>query len=168
MAITRLVDTDDDGTGLTGTIHNNAWLQALYASFETGWLPEAYTPVWTASSVNPAIGNGSIVGRYLNLGGYCTIVRVIVTMGSTTTYGTGSYAISLPVTPELIAAGHFMAYVQDVSAGGTIYNGRGFISGSTVLLLNNDATITSTMTPTSPITFATGDLIHLFGVYFKT
>lgn len=27
---TRTTDTDDDGTGTTGTIHNNAWLQAVY------------------------------------------------------------------------------------------------------------------------------------------
>jgi hypothetical protein len=57
----------------------------------------AYTPVWTAASVNPVIGNGSITGSYYVIGKTC-FVRVRVVMGSTTTYGTGAWYISLPVT----------------------------------------------------------------------
>ncbi len=37
MSITRTTDTDDDGSGTTGTIHNNAWLQALYDAVDARW-----------------------------------------------------------------------------------------------------------------------------------
>lgn len=55
-----------------------------------------YVPVWTASTTNPVLNNGTIVGRYTTLG-KTVYFRVIITMGSTTTYGSGQYSVSLPV-----------------------------------------------------------------------
>jgi len=37
MSLTRVVDTDDDGSGLTGTIHHNAWLQTINDSIDARW-----------------------------------------------------------------------------------------------------------------------------------
>lgn len=34
MPITRTADTDDDGTGTTGTVRNNAWKTAVYAAID--------------------------------------------------------------------------------------------------------------------------------------
>jgi hypothetical protein len=53
-----------------------------------------YTPTWTATS-NPAIGNGTLQGGYLQLGSLL-ILRINLVMGSTTTYGTGSWVFGLP------------------------------------------------------------------------
>lgn len=59
-----------------------------------------YTPVWTASSVNPSIGNGSIVGTFQIFNRSCrAAVRIL--MGSLTTFGTGDYRVSLPVNPKV-------------------------------------------------------------------
>jgi hypothetical protein len=55
-----------------------------------------YTPSWTASITNPNIGNGTIVGRYKAIG-KTVFVSVKITMGTTTTYGSGTWRISLPV-----------------------------------------------------------------------
>jgi hypothetical protein len=55
-----------------------------------------YTPTWTAST-NPAIGNGTLTGKYIKVGRTCTVV-IKLTMGSTTTYGSGGYAFSVPFT----------------------------------------------------------------------
>ncbi len=57
---------------------------------------QSYTVSWTAATTNPAIGNGTLVGRYIVIGKLCTYVLGLV-MGSTTTYGSGNWAFSLPV-----------------------------------------------------------------------
>jgi hypothetical protein len=57
---------------------------------------KAYTPTWTADTTNPAIGNGTLTGRYIVIGKLCTYVLGLV-MGSTTNYGSGNWAFSLPI-----------------------------------------------------------------------
>jgi hypothetical protein len=61
-----------------------------------GQVGGAYTPTWTALTANPAIGNGTISGRWSRNGNLVTYWGKIV-MGSTTTYGTGLWYVSLPV-----------------------------------------------------------------------
>lgn len=65
------------------------------SSTASGWV--AYTPSWMASTTNPTIGNGSILGRYQKLG-RTVIYDVTVSAGSTTTFGSGTYSFSLPFT----------------------------------------------------------------------
>lgn len=62
----------------------------------TFWTP--YTPTWTASVSDPAIGNGSIVGRYQMVGPKTCAARFSVTGGSTTSIGSGNYLFGLPVS----------------------------------------------------------------------
>ena len=57
---------------------------------------QSYTPTWTAATTNPLIGNGTLTGRYIVIGKLCTYVLGMV-MGSTTTYGSGDWAFSLPI-----------------------------------------------------------------------
>ena len=66
---------------------------------DAGWIPEvgvwkAHTVAWTATT-NPAIGNGTIVARYVLFGTIC-ILTVGIVAGSTTTFGTGNWKFSLP------------------------------------------------------------------------
>lgn len=56
---------------------------------------KSYTPTWTGAGGNPAIGNGTMSGRYTRVG-KTVIVSVNISMGSTTTYGSGAYSWSLP------------------------------------------------------------------------
>ena len=55
-----------------------------------------YTPVLTASTTNPTIGNGSITGRYVNIG--ATIIGEIRIIAGTVGFnrGSGAYSVSLP------------------------------------------------------------------------
>jgi hypothetical protein len=64
-------------------------------AINTSWT--AYTPQWTAASVNPAIGNGTLEGWYKVIGKTC-FVRGNIVMGSTTTFGTGEWYVSMPFT----------------------------------------------------------------------
>src|SRR5688572_9025428 len=73
-----------------------------------GWT--AYTPSWTGSVSNPVLNNGTLTGRYRRVtGSDLIVVEGRLTCGSTTTYGSGTYYISVPVTPSatstLAAAG---------------------------------------------------------------
>jgi hypothetical protein len=67
---------------------------ALDTALDMGWT--AYTPTWTAASTDPVIGNGTKAGRYQKTGKMVTYVGRI-TMGSTTTFGTGVWYATLPV-----------------------------------------------------------------------
>jgi hypothetical protein len=55
-----------------------------------------YTPVLTASTTNPVLGNGSSTGRYVNIG--ATIMGEIRIIAGTAGFsrGLGAYSISLP------------------------------------------------------------------------
>lgn len=56
----------------------------------------AYTPIWTAYTGTPSLGNGTITGKYTKVGKTVTAV-VTLTFGSTTSAsGTSVWYISLP------------------------------------------------------------------------
>jgi len=105
MPITRTPWTDDDGTGTTGTIVNNAEKQGIYNQIDAfvdpiyaAWTP--YTPTWANTGGAVAIGNGTLAGRYIRIG---QTVHFVLTMtcGSTTLYGPagGIFAWGLPPPP---------------------------------------------------------------------
>lgn len=53
------------------------------------------TPVWSAASVNPTIGNGSLTGSAIRIGAMI-YAAIDLDFGTTTTFGTGVYTFSLP------------------------------------------------------------------------
>ncbi len=57
---------------------------------------QAYTPTWSAAGTAPAIGNGSITARWCRVGRLITYIGSMV-IGSSSTGGTGIWAMSLPV-----------------------------------------------------------------------
>jgi len=62
----------------------------------TGYAWQSYTPTWTTSGTAPSLNNGSITGKYKQIG-KTVFVRVRLQIGSTTTTGTGNWRITLPV-----------------------------------------------------------------------
>jgi hypothetical protein len=79
-------------TSLTASLANTA---SYVTPYEGAW--RSYTPSWTAASVNPSIGNGSLQGWYKVVGKTC-FVRGNIVMGSTTTFGSGEWYVSMPFT----------------------------------------------------------------------
>lgn len=65
--------------------------------WDTQW--QTYTPTWSSSGTQPAVGNGSITGKYLRMGRECS-VHIALIAGSTTTYGTGQYYFSSPFSHQ--------------------------------------------------------------------
>lgn len=66
-----------------------------YENLTGAWTDYSGSLQWTAS-VNPAIGNGTIDAKYMQTG-RLVIYRGRIIMGSTTTFGSGSWLVSLPV-----------------------------------------------------------------------
>jgi hypothetical protein len=56
MSITRVADTDDDGSGLTGTPRNNAWKTALYDQFDGRWTILVVTSTGTVNNLSLVSG----------------------------------------------------------------------------------------------------------------
>lgn len=57
----------------------------------------SYAVSWTAVTTNPSIGNGTLSGKYLQIG-KLVIGSIDLAPGSTTTYGTGQWRFSIPIT----------------------------------------------------------------------
>jgi len=144
--------------GLTaGDTLTAATMNSIGAAWQT------YTPAWTGTTTNPAIGNGTIQGIYAQIQ---KIVFVLVNIlpGSTTTYGSGTYGFSVPITRSANAYMGGVAQILDASAGFINYMGPGQWASTTVVeyRLGN---ATGVFSPTVPITMGTSDQFRMFITY---
>jgi hypothetical protein len=122
----------------------------------------AYTPTWSSTGTPPALGNGSISGAYTKIG-RTVLYRIILVMGSTSTFGTGAYTFTLPVAA---IGGSFPAgsmRILDASPAQQ-YMRHVFQNSVTVVAGIGDGASTF-VAATVPITFATSDTIIIAGYY---
>ena len=132
---------------------------------------QTYTPVWTAYTTNPTLGNGTIIGRYIQLEEWIW-VQIQLTAGTTTSGGSGQYQFTLP------AAGATLLGGAEQSLFGTI-NDLGvsrymccaaIFSGATAFIVNGPGVWPSgganqVWTATAPFTFSNGDTFNIAGIY---
>jgi hypothetical protein len=134
VPITRVVDTDDSGSGTTGTIRDNAWLQSIYDSIEDTWTWT--TPTFAAGSyagngaMTWTVGSSDVVtfayiirGNTMTLSFYIAATTVGGTPNSTLTMTIPAGAIAakamlMPFVYNDNGAGNAPGYAV-VSAGGT-------------------------------------------------
>ena len=115
----------------------------------------SFTPTWTSSGTAPVIGNGSITGSYDRNGSDIHAYGQL-TIGSTTTFGTGVYRFGLP----FINVGGLRMGVARILDSGT-----GYYTGVTLTNTGeNYVEISFNNLPQQaqqgvPITYATGDVI---------
>lgn len=135
----------------------------------TTWTDYSGSFAWTGSGSNPAIGNGVITARYRR-SGKCVYYSFRIAMGSTTTYGTGTYSFSLPVNSSVrfyVGA----AYLRDSSAaasghapGVILVDGAG--SATTATVASSTGAGTGTVAgQTAPFTWANGDSLTASIIY---
>jgi hypothetical protein len=151
--------------GNSGHVSDHNALTAEIAAMQAAWT--SYTPVWTGSTTNPVIGNGSIVGKYRQAGsaGKTIQFRVAITMGSTTTYGAGNYSISLPpfALASLAEPLPLISGLCRDEGSSLFYLGIAIpFSTTTVSVVTNGATV---ITPTTPFTWAVTDVLRVAGTY---
>lgn len=129
----------------------------------------SYVPAWTATGTAPAVGDGTITGAYVQFG-KTVHFRIALTMGASSTYGTGSYKFSLPVAAHagvvpFTPLGN--AYMEDAGSG--TFMGQLFDFSSTTILVGIHAILTAGgMTfigTTAPFVWGTADYLYLSGTY---
>ena len=152
------------GSAVTGTSYLNIGVSYNSGSFTS------YTPEWTGTTTSPSIGNGTLSGRFFMVGKQVT-VDIRVTPGSTTSFGSGNYRISLPVPANTtvisnwhpLGSGSFL----DTSASSVYFLHVMYASATTVLARNiGSATgTTADWGATTPATAANGDAFAFRIVY---
>lgn len=130
-----------------------------YENLTAAWT--TYVPDWTSSGTAPAIGNGTRSGAYIQVG-KLVMVRGRLVFGSTSTFGTGSYRVSVPVTASggsvNESTGSLWLFDNGTQSGiGTCT----WVSTTTLWL----STASGDITNTSPWTWTTSDQIRWSIIY---
>ncbi len=133
---------------------NSEWIQ---------YLPPSLT--WTASSVNPSLGNGLLEGEYQLLGSKGVHLHVGLTIGTTTTPGTGYWIFNLPfnAAANSIKFSRGVSMMDDISAQGRPGTSR-IINATQVIMENSGGAVTGT----SPAVPANPDRYSVDIIYYRT
>ena len=152
-------------TGSTGAASTATGPTGPSASDALQWT--TYNPSWTASTANPAIGNGTITGRYKAIG-KTVFVSVKITMGTSTTFGTGTWRVSLPVaafsTNSAIIPTLFNNNGNDWFQG-TSYTEYAGSTSYVTLVLDRGTTGSAAITSAIPFTWGSTDSFSFVGSY---
>jgi hypothetical protein len=154
-----------DYTLANATISDPYFSYAANPQGYPGWFN--YTPTWTSSGTQPAIGNGTIVGRF-SMVGPMVAVQASFTMGSTTTYGTGDYSFGLPVSASsaLVWYGNYHALdTGSANAATGVFAASGAAYGTPEYHTTWPSGPRSALTPTLPFTWASTDILHYWITY---
>lgn len=161
-------DTDDSGGGTDGTIHNNAWKQAMATAINsaipnTNWT--AYTPTWGNTGTANTLGNATISGRY-HVINKRVFFKVQFVFGSTSTAGSGVYTFTLPLTAVANTSPRQClgsAVILDASVGN--YGGTVEQFTTTTCVVYNTNAVTNGVSGTVPMTWVSTDSIAIQGSY---
>jgi len=105
MAITRTIMVDDDGSGTTGTILNNAWLQTIYDQIDAIGTQVPWTPIDVSGAgltFSSAVGYSVRSGRAVLF--WVSVVFPATSNGASVQIG------GLPVTAGLIHGGGYTTF----------------------------------------------------------
>ena len=119
-----------------------------------------FTPTWAGGT--PAIGNGTLSGAYVKIG-RIVIATYNLLAGSTTTFGSGNYTLSLPLTASATPTTSTAIGVFNVENAGTqAYIANARIASTTTMSLVVIATDANTnlWSATHPFTFGDTDFVR--------
>lgn len=104
----------------------------------------AYTPVWSATTTAPTLGNGTKSGAYKQIG-KTVYFRININCGTTTNFGVGILQFGLPVSPVDFAVG-IVGWCTG-SAGNEsfvgLYDGSGVGGQAVVFLVDGTTNLTN-------------------------
>lgn len=147
----------------TGSDAPAAWGDIVNENFAVlGGAWTAFTPAMTFSGGGSlTIGNGSIVGAY-RLTGKTLKFRVTLTVGSTTSFGTGSWRFTLPGSSTNVAAEQTCGPARVFDGSTTYYasvvtapSGATYVEVVSQTAASNGAHVTSAY----PMTWGTSDVL---------
>lgn len=153
-----------DISAAAAIVYSKLNLAASLVAGDAAFAYAAYTPTWGSSGTQPAIGNGTVVGRKLVLGKFIQ-GSIVLTVGSTSTFGTGNYLLSLPAAPNGSTPVNFPLGEGIIVHSGSVYPVAPILSGSNIVLAIPAQPIVNFVGPTVPFTFASGDVIFVNFTY---
>lgn len=128
---------------------------------------DTYTPTWTAATTNPALGNGTLVGRF-RLIGRTVVCRIHLVAGSTTTFGSGAFRFALPLAAA--TTGTNLPQVGEavlLDEGVTWYDAKAYIGSGDSFVQLQTANVSGTrvrlsfVDSTTPFTWGSTDKINI-------
>lgn len=136
-----------------GEVIDNIWIDAVSKTIDP-WT--SYAPVWSASGTAPVLGNGTLSGAYRQVGKTVT-ARGQLTMGSSTTFGSGGYRVSVPVAARSGSVSESAGVLWIFDSGvQTKVGACAFVDATRLWLV----VPTGDITATNPHTWASGDIIR--------
>ncbi|MEU6768501.1 hypothetical protein ABZ916_39085 [Streptomyces sp. NPDC046853] len=130
----------------------------------TAWT--AYTPTWTASTTNPTLGNGTLIGRYQRVGRTIT-VHINLTVGASTSVGSGDYSFALPVQAAAVGCS-FIGNAHMLGAsrwGGQVVISSNATTCAPFLSVSTTNPRLDWMTAAVPEAFGSGDQLRMTATY---
>ncbi|MFI1524925.1 hypothetical protein [Streptomyces griseus] len=125
----------------------------------------AYTPTWSGATTNPVIGNGTLTGRYMKIGRSCHL-RIEMLAGSTTTYGSGGWSLSLPFAAAATGAQIGIAHThQSQRIQGAFTIAPGASVGLAFFPTTGAPALLSWVASTVPVTWASGGRLSIYAEY---
>lgn len=124
-----------------------------------------YTSTWGSTGTQPVLNNGTLVAKYIS-NTKLVILQLALTIGSTSTMGSGAWSFSLPFTSNSHTS--LSAIAKDTSAT-KYWAGSGWTNtGSNSLVLVILDANTAGIDVANPFTWATGDFLYITGIYERT
>lgn len=115
----------------------------------------SYTPVWTGAGSNPVLNNGTLTGEWSQIGPL-VFFSIILTAGSTTTFGTGAWAFTLPASAS---SGQGAAQTYN----GTYAPAFWTVATATTIQVYSGAALDAT----TPFAWGTGDVLWITGFFVR-
>jgi len=126
---------------------------------------QSYTVSWTAATTNPAIGNGTLNGKYVQIGKIITCNNYLLA-GSTTTFGSGGFGFSLPITVYSSAVGFVGNFIANDNSANGWYSGQAIVvGGDTKIITFIRDGISSYLSYNTPHVWASGDSLFISLTY---
>jgi hypothetical protein len=146
-------DLDSTHNPATSTVAPASWGDLINGNFADMGAWESYTPTWASTGTDPTLGNGTIAGSYQQRDKFL-VFRVRLVMGSTTTYGTGTWSLTAPTSFTAVSRVDGFGRCTDAGVGNWSFAVRG-VTSTTVSMLEHSAR--ANVTNTAPFTWASTD-----------
>lgn len=132
---------------------------AAVKALTDAWTP--YTPTWRSSGTQPALGNGTLTAAYRESGTFGE-AHITLTIGSTSTFGTGIYRFDVP-TGWSFTTSRLRGLSMITDATGNVFLGGNIMATSTLVTTRVHGLAIANSIPgsTIPMTWATGDVWYL-------